>query len=251
LLSCALALMGTGDNTPVGPAGFVQVKTQAGVEVLLDDARAVAEDEYGVTFRDVAPGIHTLVARRSGFHEQRALIAVEPASVTVHRLAPWRPKSQRAAGRATLILQTLPVDATVSAPTLGLTKHPKGDAPLVLQGVPAGTHKLTFCNDYKCIDHRVEVPGKEIISLLVDFDPGQVRDESVAFRSHLARLTEGCLGDSDLQACKQACTLAVMTGHPSPACARLDDEAAPQDVAGTKKDSDTIPASSDRALPLP
>ena len=250
LLSIALALLGTGDAVPSGPAGFVQVKAEAGVEVSLDGVRAVAEDEHGVTFRDIAPGIHALVAQRAGFKAQRALISVEPAQVTVHRLVPWRPEGKDDAARATLIVQTLPVDATIAAPTLGLAKITKGDAPLVLHSVPPGAHKLTFCNDYKCIDYRVEIPARDTVSLLVDFEPGEVRDESVALRAHVARLTEACLGDDDLSACKQACTLTVMAGRPSPACSRLDEDT--PNIADTRKrDETSTPASANRALPLP
>ncbi|MCB9650546.1 MAG: hypothetical protein H6730_28740 [Deltaproteobacteria bacterium] len=250
LFTAALALMGTGDAAPQAPSGFVQVKADAGVEILLDGAQAVAEDLHGVTFRDVAPGIHSLVARRQGAQAQHALITVEPGQVTVHHLAPWRPEGDKA-GESTLILQTLPVDAIISAPSLGLHKHIKGDEPLVLRKVPAGTHKLTFCNDYKCIDHRVEVHARDIVSLLVDFDPGEIRDESATFLAHLARLTERCLGDDDGASCRQACTLTVMAGRPSPACARVEAEE-PTNIAGSAKDDgDSVPATSDRALPLP
>lgn len=227
-------------------AGHVQVKAAAGVEVQIDERRGTSEDDHGVTFREISPGAHTLQAHRPGYVSQHALIWVHAGEVTVHRLAPWQ-KQVPSLGTGAIIIQTLPVDATVSAQSLGYNKILKSDAPVVLPRVPAGRHKLTFCTEYKCIDYRAEVEAQDVVSLLVDFEPGEVHDVSTTFISQVRTLTQDCLRQRDTNVCKQACALATSVRRESPACEATT--APTVDVGMHSDDEATIPASARRALP--
>lgn len=226
-------------------SGHLQVKAEVGVRVQISGTELIAEDSHGVTFRELTPGAHSLEALREGYVPQHALIWVRAGEVTVHRLAPWQ-KRVVAQGKGALVIQTLPVDATVSAQGLGYGKIAKGDAPLILPHVPAGRHKLTFCTDYKCMDYRAEVTDGQVVSLLVDFEPGEIHDLSSTFEAQVMGLTQGCLRLGDTDACKQACTLATRLSRPSPACEAAQGPAVHVDRGGQEA---TIPASSRRALP--
>lgn len=239
----ALALSGADLVEPEG--GHLQVRAGVGVEIEVAERQATAEDEYGVTFLELRPGAHRLIARREGYVDQHALIRVRRGEVTVHRLAPWR-KRVTNSGRAAIIVQTLPVDATVSAQTLGYRKALKSDEDFVIPQVPAGRHKLTFCNDYKCIDYHATVEDGELLKLLVLFDPGEVEDRSVPFRAHLASISKACLRTRALAACNEACTLATQLQLPSVTC-RVNPAAT--DIADVPEDDGVIPASTRRALP--
>jgi len=243
-----LALALSGADTSVDEGGHLQVKAGVGVMIEVGPRHAVVQDEYGVAFTNLEPGAYALVARRGGFVTQHALVRIRSGEVTVHRLAPWQ-KHISGRGRGAIVVQTLPVEATVAAHTLGYDKAHKGDEDFIIPRVPDGTHRLTFCTDYKCIDYRVTIEGDALVKLFVDFDEGEVVDLSHNFRAHLAELAQVCLRTRDDAACTESCTLATRLEVPSPTC-RITQGSYDLDVADREKpDTTAIPASTRRALP--
>lgn len=248
----ALSLALSGTSQDAAEPGHLQVKTKSGVTVRLAQRSAIAEDEHGVTFHGLAPGAHRLVATRDGYLDQTSLVRVRAGEVTVHRLAPWQ-KFISSTGRAAIVVQTLPVDATISAQALGYEKVAKGDDDFVIPHVPAGRHKLTFCTEYKCIDYRVEVGDGDLVKLLVLFDPGEVEDVSRAFRARVDNTAKACLRTREMDACTEACTLATRLAVPSPTCritsGAFDFDMVDSPEPGAPGDG-AVPATSGRRLPL-
>lgn len=243
----ALAISGAASDSREG--GHLQVKAAAGVMIEVGARHAIVQDMHGVSFLDMAPGAHRLVARKQGYVTQHALIWVRPGEVTVHRLAPWQ-RQVGTRGTAAIVVQTLPVDATVSAQALGYEKIAKGDDDLVISHVPPGRHKLTFCTSYKCIDYRAEVEDGDLVKLLVLFEPGVVQDKSETFRARYARVTQSCLRTRDADDCTESCTLATRLGIPSSACRlttaediRIAERPSPEDLGPE------IPAGSSLEVP--
>ncbi len=200
------------------PHGHLQVKAEPGVEVKIGSLVATTEDTDGATFRRLAPGAHRLEAHREGYMSQHAVLWIRPGEVTLYRLVPWLFAVQ-GKGSAAIVIQTLPVETTIAARTLGYGKFAKGSAPAVLPKIEAGLHKITLCTAYKCIDYRAEVQAGAVLNLFVDFDSGLVQDLSEEYGAHVKRLTEDCLVRLNADACKQACVRMKRIARPSPTCA--------------------------------
>ena len=253
-LVLGLALLGTGTSSDIpmpadeSSVGHLQIKAEPGVAIVVDaEPRGEVEESHGLLVKNLGTGTHELTLYREGFRPQTARIRIAAHAVTVHHVAPWRPVAEPGTDSneaGALIVQTLPVDATVSARSLGYPKLVKGDAPLVLPHVPAGRHKLTFCTEYKCIDYRTEIAPGAIVNLLVDFDPGEVLDLSHHYRDHLARLSRACGEDAESAACRQACEVAERLGRGLSACQQRTPAG---DLARGR--GHTIPASAVRTLP--
>jgi hypothetical protein len=234
------------------PQGHLQVEAEPGVELVLDgDARATAEAPHGAIFRELSPGPHHLALSRLGYLEQQAVVLVSEGEVTRHAARPWQPIPLPTTGRDTgrdegtgaLVIDTLPAAATIDARSLGWTKLPKGSSPLVARELPAGMHRLLFCNDVKCIEHRAEIRRGAVLGLLVDFEPGLVIDRSDALRAARGSLDARCKKERSAEACGRACALRLEHGLElaGPACARLG--------AASRTSSSKRSAEPDRARP--
>lgn len=207
------------------PVGHVQIKAEEGVWIELDGfGLAVVEDDEGAVFRDVPPGSHRIIARRDGFMARRMVIQVQEGRVVLHRIDGWQPlgpPAPAAEGRGALVVRTFPVDATIKASRLGWERIEKSEAHFVASDVPAGRHKLTFCNAYKCIDYRTEIHAKRVTSLFIDFELGEVHDRSQQDARRHAEETKRCMKTKDLIACKSACQMEAALGEPEAACGVL------------------------------
>lgn len=214
------------------PKGYLQVKAGQGISVELEGvATRVSDGGDGVLFRGLDARRYWVTARRQGYEPQRASIDVVHGSVVVHHLQTWQPlptgveKPDASKGVGALIVQTFPVEATVDAKRLGWRKLVKGDGPFIASNIPAGTHRITFCNTYKCIDYRAKIEPNRLLSILVDFDPGEIEDVSDLHRQQLVEWRRLC-ADGEVHLCKQACDLdaALSPGRKSVACEQLDEK---------------------------
>ncbi len=223
----AIAVAGSAVATP---KGYLQVKAGQGVSVELEGVGArVSDGGDGVLFRGLDARRYWVTARREGYEVQRSSVDVVTGNVVVHHLQPWQPipvgvvEPKASKGVGALIVQTFPVEATVDAKRLGWRKIKKGDAPFIASNIPAGTHRITFCNTYKCIDYRAKIEPNRLLSILVDFDPGEIEDVSDLHRRQLVEWRRQC-ADGEEHLCKQACDLdvALSPGRKSVACEQLE-----------------------------
>lgn len=134
-------------------------------------------------------------------------------------------------GTGALIIDTSSSTATIDAKRLGWNKVQKGKAPFVAPKVPAGEHKLTFCNEYKCIDYRARVRAGRTLALRVDFEPGHVEDISSAHQAQLKKWQSECRQMHVEEACEEACRLdsALSPKRAAAACATLAELRRPKD----------------------
>lgn len=243
-----LSLLIAGTAFAEGAQGYLQVKVPAGTIVNVDRLGAKKTvDPEGVTFREVAPGTYWVTLERPGFERQRISIDVEIGAVAVVNPKPWQPvpagaaEKKPAKGYGALIVQTFPVDATIDAKRLGWNKITKSDEPFIASNVPAGTHKVTFCNEYKCLDYRAQIRPGRLLSIIVDFDPGEIEDVSRLHRTQLASWRSGCAG-GDATSCRRACNLdaSLSPNLPSVACAAIERDVM---IAGDDRKSDYVPVS--------
>lgn len=130
-----------------------------------------------------------------------------------------------------LIIETSSATSTIDAKRLGWNKVQKGKAPFVAPRVPAGEHKLTFCNEYKCIDYRAKVRAGRTLALHVDFEPGHVEDVSSAHYARLKKWQTECRREHLEVACEEACRLdtALSPGRAAAACITLVELKRPKD----------------------
>lgn len=110
-------------------------------------------------------------------------------------------------GTGALVIETSSSTSTIDAKRLGWNKVQKGKDPFVAPRVPAGEHKLTFCNEYKCIDYRARVRAGRTLALHVDFEPGHVEDISSAHQARLKNWQTECRQGHVEEACVEACRL--------------------------------------------
>jgi hypothetical protein len=100
--------------------------------------------------------------------------------------------------------------ATIHALRLGWNKVKKGEEPFVAAKVPPGEHRLTFCNEYKCIDYRATIRPGRVLALQVEFDPVEVADVSLQHREKMQRWQTDCRGNNELESCKKACEIGTL-----------------------------------------
>lgn len=223
-----------------GQTGFVQFKAVPDVRIKLDgkDVGVTRSDE-GLVVRDVRPGARRFEATRKGYAPQFGVVLVEAEAITVERLDAWQPMTtveldDSPAGFGTLIVETLPVDATILARRLGWKeKVHKGDSPFIARDVPAGRHRFTFCNPTKCMDYWVKIPKSGFRKLLIDFEPGEIIDVTNEFVSQWRSATRACHRARDREACKLACDCdsRLTPARRSASCDALDGASSPRVVA--------------------
>ncbi len=229
--------------------GHLQIPVPPGIIAEVDGRlSARSQDPSGVIFRDLAPGPHRLTLRRPGSVPQTAVVNVTAGAVTIHVPQPWqtspRPKAETPTGM--VIIQTLPVRATIKAPSLGWPELTKTSAPIQAMTL-AGNHRVTVCDEFRCIDYRLNITAGRLRSVLVDLDRAEVVDLSAVHASQWARHRRTCEehdGERGRDSCWRACELdaALQPGSFSTACARLLPEGDDDPVA--------VPAAADSVTPV-
>jgi hypothetical protein len=251
----SLLLLPSGESRAAAPAatpegiGHLQIKSVPGVNLVLDGRdRGTTEGDDGFVFRDLAAGPHRVEAWLTGFEKQSSLVLVSAGVVTVHHLRPFSPlpakkPSPTAASlpdaTGALIVQTLPVKATVDSSRLGWRKIQKGEEPFIATAVPKGQHKITFCNSVKCIDYLASIKTNDVVSLLVDFEPGQVHDVTREHKAQWALWRDACASHGDAESCLKLCAIesALAPRTRSAACAALT-QSAPRVASAGRPASD-------------
>jgi hypothetical protein len=208
------------------PMGYAQFKGPAGIQVEIE-GRSIGstEGKDGLIARGLRPGARRFAAYREGFVSQFGVLMVEADVVSVQKLDAWQPVIEAAVekdkGIGALIVDTLPVDATILARRLGWKdKVTKGAEPFVAREIPAGDHKFTFCTDDKCIDYWVHIPAAGVTKLMIDFEPGHIFNVSKEFMREWKRASAKCDSDRERSACKLACKndVELKPTSNSPAC---------------------------------
>jgi hypothetical protein len=82
---------------------------------------------------------------------------------------------------------------------------------------------MTFCNSVKCMDYTAGIPANDVLSLLIDFDPGQIHDVTKEHKATWAGWRDACEKNADREACRRACDIdSALTGNVhAPSCERF------------------------------
>lgn len=254
-LALALYLVAPAPARAEPNAGFLELDLPPGAEVLLDGRPSGAAPAGArMVLRDVPSGFHRVEVRREGFEPQHHAVIVEDAAVTRVAPRPWVTTTSPSGPTGALVVDVLPGPATIEARKLGWPKTEISGERFVASRVPAGTHRLTFCNADKCIDHRATIRAGEVTALVVDLEPARIRDAGPALAAHLAGSAQGCeraATPAEKRAtCLDACRLhlVVRGGLSTPACDALTTSAAPLLAAGAPGEG-TTPVASRRPDP--
>lgn len=214
--------------------GYIHVRTTAGVSIKLDGKlKGVVENDEGFVIRDVPAGVHSVYAFMNGHEDQHAMIDVQPGAIAVVKLRPFQPvpehkmldaPSDARVKSGSLWVEAIAVHATIDSKQLGWKKIPLDGEPFVAANVPAGQHKITFCNPEKCMDYRANVKANDVLALVVDFGVSNIQDVTTTKKSQWARLRDACSVDRAL--CPSACNveLALAPNARSPACDVLGEQ---------------------------
>jgi len=187
LLALAVVLFTLGNLYAQGK-GHIQVKCEPGVKVFLDDnfkGEAMAE-LGGFIIQDVAAGRHALKLVKVKYAPQTADLTVSSGQVLVYTAKAFAPKieitdeGEEAAGSlkletGTLIVQSLPVECTISIPSLSVNDVKKTRDKKIFRNVPTGTYKAIFKGLGTPMEHEVAVWTNVETSVLVNFLKRKVR----------------------------------------------------------------------------
>lgn len=162
--------------------GHIQVKCEPGVKVFLDDnfKGETTAELGGFIIQDVAVGRHALKLVKLKHAPQTTHLTLSEGQVLVYTARAFSPKieiadeGKEAAGilelkTGTLIVQSLPVECTISLPSLGLNNIKKTRDRKIFKNVPTGTYKAIFKGIGEPIEHEVAVYTNVGTSLLVNF----------------------------------------------------------------------------------
>jgi hypothetical protein len=189
--------------------GFVQFQTTAGVAILIDGQPVGTSEVGGLVVKNLAVGPRRFEARKEGFVPQFGVVMVESDAITLRRLDGWQPAatvSLDPVGFGTLVVETIPVEATIVARQLGWPdKALKTDATFVARELPAGRQKFTFCTTTKCLDYSVRIPKGSVRKILVDFEPGEIHDLTRDLFAAWQSAAKKCGRSGDAIACTIAC----------------------------------------------
>ncbi len=177
-LSVAVALLATLATPALAQSavGYVQVKAAPGIQVLLDGTLQgiTNADVGGLILQDVPAGRHELALVKSGFQTQKATVEVTAGQVLVYAVKPFEPKlniTQQGAQEAgsiaqqvgTLVIQTLPVDASIDIPALRQQPIKKTRDILRIANIPVGPYGIVGTSLGKQLTQKLGVcPGTEV-----------------------------------------------------------------------------------------
>lgn len=156
--------------------GYIQIKAAPGIQVLLDGTLqgVTNADVGGLILQDVAAGQHVLAFVKSGFQTQKATVEVTAGKVLVYAVKPFEPKlniTQQGAQEAgniaqqvgTLVIQTLPVDASIDIPALRQQPIQKTRDILRIANIPAGAYSIVGTSLGQQLTQKLGVcPGTEV-----------------------------------------------------------------------------------------
>jgi hypothetical protein len=149
-----VAVLGTlAWSAALAQTGFVQVRSEPGIQVFLDDvfAGVTNTDVGGLILMDVPAGQRRLRLVREGLVPQEATVGVVAGQVLLYEVGSFVPRVQvtqeGAEGAAelrvatgTLVVQCLPIECVVDIPSLGIAGVRKTQDRLVARGVPEGSY---------------------------------------------------------------------------------------------------------------
>ena len=174
-IAAVLAQPAPADRRP----GFIQVRSEAGVRILLDgrEAGTTARDLGGLVIQDVLPGTYVIQACREGFRPQEQRVAVQPGAVHLVYVLPFSERAGAASEAAitqytgSLIVRTVPVDCRLRIPGL-LVDSQQSVPECRWDAVPVGTYDIEATALGQTLKQAVTVEAGKTVDVLFNFVRG-------------------------------------------------------------------------------
>lgn len=150
-------------------ANYVQVSSSSGISVFLDGTfKGKTSQEYeGIIIENVRAGTHTLKLVKKGFSPQIAKINVKSGKVFLYKAKSFLPKievAQSGQSQSNVIqvygklnIQTLPVNATISIPSIGIVNNKKTNDVWSIKKIPSGTYVITVSGFNKKLSKKIKI----------------------------------------------------------------------------------------------
>jgi hypothetical protein len=171
--------------------GYVQIKSDPGLQVLLDGKfqGVTKEDVGGMILNDVAVGTHSLKVLKANFNPQEKNIQLTKDQIYVWEIKSLTPGTQiseegnsdasdlsRQVGN--LVIQSVPVEATVEIPKLQAEPFTKSKETWKADAIPAGEYKITVKALGKSASCKCRIESGKTVKLLANILEGKVRNLS-------------------------------------------------------------------------
>lgn len=161
-------------NVSAADVGYVQIKSESGLQVLLDGKfqGVTKEDVGGMILTDVAIGTHTLKVLKANFNPQEKNIQLTKDQIYVWEIKSLTPGTQISEEGKTdagdlsrqvgnLVIQSVPVEATVEIPKLQTEPFAKSKETWKADAIPAGEYQVKVAALGKSATCRCKIePGK-------------------------------------------------------------------------------------------
>jgi formylglycine-generating enzyme required for sulfatase activity len=179
---CAEPALSTAGLRP----GFIQVKCEPGVRILLDGkvTGLTSRDLGGHVIQDVPPGLYVIQAQKEGFRAQESRITVHPGAVQVVWFLPFDERAiagvagvaPAAIGQRTgvLVIRSVPVECRLHIPKLGIDAE-KFAAECRCEAVPAGTYEIEAAALGQSLRQAVTVEEGKTADVFINFIRGEVQ----------------------------------------------------------------------------
>lgn len=171
---------------------YVQINCEPGVSVFIDsDLQGVTRQDLGGLVFAAPAGPHTLTFVKAGFRPQEKRIQLAHNQVLPVDVSPFVPQiavTQEGSSEdqsiarqvGTLILQTIPVEATISIQSLGIAEESaqsrKTRDKWIVDKIPVGEHTVVLAAMGKSLDLTARITETNTAHYLVNFLDGSVRD---------------------------------------------------------------------------
>jgi len=175
---------------PAESIGHIQIKCEPGVEIFLDgnNRGATRSDVGGLILQDVPSGKHTLKAVKEGYQPLEVIIDLAGEQVVMYEFKNFIPifetyeegeeiESKTALKTGKIIIQTLPVECSISIPSLNVESLPKTKDKRIFDKVPAGEHEVEFTGMGKKVKHTIRLGGGETVRLMVNFLKEEIKED--------------------------------------------------------------------------
>ncbi len=162
--------------------GFIQIKSEAGVKVLLDgkDSGSTAREVGGLVIQDVLPGTYVIQVRKEGFRPQEMRVTVPPGAVSLVYVLPFQERAVAAVEAAitqytgALVVRTVPVDCRLRIPAL-LMDFQQSVPECRNDAVPAGVYEIEATALGQTLKQAVTVEAGKSVDVLFNFGRGEVQ----------------------------------------------------------------------------
>jgi len=178
---------------PLEFVGHIQIKCEPGAQIFLDgnNMGSTRSDVGGLILQDVPSGKHTLKAGKEGYQSLEADIDLAGEQVLIYEFKSFIPtfetyeegeesESTTVVKTGKIIIQTLPVECSISIPSLSVESLQKTKDKRIFDKVPAGIYEIELVSLEKKVKYNLHVKEDDTVRLMVNFINEKITEESLS-----------------------------------------------------------------------